>query len=136
MTKPAVFALADLLRLHVQKQDTKYRLTVPVLIRLACTLFKLTHGASLLLCSEMFAVGKSIVSMILREVVNGINEALRHEISWLLGNKLRETQEEFRRLCGLLAILGTIDGMHISISKPKYGPTDYFYFRMGGGGLC
>jgi hypothetical protein len=76
MNKPAMFALADLLKLHVQKQDTKYRLVVPVLIRIACTLFKLSHGASLFICSEMFAVGKSTVSMMLREVVHAINEVL------------------------------------------------------------
>jgi hypothetical protein len=80
----------------------------------------------------MFVVGKNIVSMILRKVMNGINEALRHEISWPVGDMLCETQEEFWRLCGLPAVLGAIDGTHISISKPKYGRADYFYFKMGG----
>jgi hypothetical protein len=83
----------------------------------------------------MFVVGKNTVSMILREVVNGINEALRQEIFWLVGDRLRETQEEFLRLCGLLVVLGAIDGMHISISKPKYGLADYFYFKTGGGDI-
>ena len=55
-TKPAVFALADLLRPTIQKKDTKYKLAIPVVIRVACCLFKLTHGASLFICSEMFAI--------------------------------------------------------------------------------
>jgi hypothetical protein len=80
MTKPAVFALSDLLKPHIQKQDTKYRLAIPVLVRLAVTLFKLTHGTSLFVCSEMFAVGKSTCSSILRDTVRAINVCLRHEI--------------------------------------------------------
>jgi len=95
MTKTPVFVLADLLRPHVQCQHTKYRVAILVLVCLACTLFKLTHGASLLICSGMFAVGKSTVSMMLREVVHTINDTLRHEIAWPTGDKLRETQSKF-----------------------------------------
>jgi hypothetical protein len=91
MNKPVVFAISDLLEPHVQKPNTKYRLVVLVLIWVACTLFKLNHGANLFICSEMFVVGKSIVSMILKEVVHAINEALRHEIAWLTGQQLIET---------------------------------------------
>ena len=82
MSKLAVFALADFLKPHLQKQDTKYRLVVLVLIRVACTLFKLSHGTSLFICSEMFSVGKSTMSMMFREVMHAINEVLRHEIVW------------------------------------------------------
>lgn len=28
--------------------------------------------------------------------------------------------------------MGAIDGMHVSISKPKVGPADYYYFKSGG----
>ena len=72
MTKSAVYALANLLRPHVQKHDTKYRMVVPILVCVTCTLFKLTHGVSLCICSKMFAVGRSIVSLILQKVVCAI----------------------------------------------------------------
>ena len=42
MTKHAIFVLADLLAPHVQKKDTKYRLAIPVVVRIAYCLFKLT----------------------------------------------------------------------------------------------
>ena len=58
MTKPIVFALSDLLKPNLQKQDTKYCLAILVLVRVAVILFKLTHGASLFVCSEMCVVGK------------------------------------------------------------------------------
>lgn len=132
MSKRAVVALAHLLRPHVERQNTKYRLAIPVLIRVACTLFKLTHGASLIVCSEMFAVGRSTVSIILRDVVNAINDGMREEISWPTGERLRQVQVDFKRLCGLPAVVGAIDGTHIAISKPQNGPADYYYFKSGG----
>lgn len=95
MTKPSVFALAGVLRPHVEKQDTKFRLAIPVLIRVACTLFKLTHAANFTVCSEMFAIGRSTVSKAIREVVHAINESLRHEILWPSGERLQEKQAKF-----------------------------------------
>ena len=132
MTKHAVFALADLLAPHVYKKDTKYRLAIPVLVRVACSLFKLTHGASLFICSEIFAVGKSTVSSMLRDVVHAINVALRHELSWPTDNRVHETQQKFFNLCGLPVVVGAIDGTHVPIAKPKHVPADYFYFKSGG----
>jgi hypothetical protein len=52
MTKPIVFALNELLKPQVQKQDTKDHLAILVLMRVAVTLFKLTHGTSLFVCRE------------------------------------------------------------------------------------
>jgi hypothetical protein len=65
MTKPIVFALNELLKPQVQKQDTKHHLAILVLVRVAVTLFKLTHGASLFVCSKMFAIEKNTCFVIL-----------------------------------------------------------------------
>ena len=132
LTKPAVFALADLLRPTIQKKDTKYKLAIPVVIRVACCLFKLTHSASLFICSEMFAIGRSTVTCILRDVVHAINETLAHVLTWRRGDRLRQTQENFYDLYSLPGVVGAIDGTHISISKPQIVPADYFYFKSGG----
>lgn len=88
MTKQSVFSLAELLKPHVYKKNTRYRLTVPILIRVACTLFKLTHGANLTVCSEMFAIGRNTVCKILRDVVHAINDTLKHEVCWPSSEKL------------------------------------------------
>ena len=96
----------------------KYQLAILVVIRITCTLFKLTHGTSLFICSEMFAIGKSIVLVILRDTVRAINNVLSHEISWLTGHKILETQNHFKSLCGLLGIMEAIDGTYILLSKP------------------
>ena len=132
MTKDAVFALAQMLEPHVQKKDTNYRLAVPVLVRVCCALFKLTHGANYTICSEMFAIGRSTVSKILREVVQAINECCRDEIKWPCIDKLCEIQDKFQDLCSLPGVVGAIDGVHFSISKPCVSPAEYFYFKKGG----
>lgn len=129
MTKRSVFNLAQVLAPAVKKKDTKYRATIPVIVRVACTLFKLSHGATLLICSELFAIGRSTISSILRQVVHAINDRLRNEIQWPFGEGIQETAEGFRNLCGLPGILGTVDGTHFSIGKPRYGAVDYFYFK-------
>jgi hypothetical protein len=129
MTKPALFALNDLLKPHVRKQNTKHGLAIPIIVHVAVTLFKLTHGASLFVCSEMFAIGKSTYSTIHREIVCAINDCHHHEIKWSTGERLQQTRHDFQQLCGLPAIVEAIDGIHINISKPRYGTEDYYYFK-------
>ena len=115
-----------------EKKNTKYRLAIPVMVLLACTLFKLSHDASLFICSKIFAIGRSTISLVLREVVQAINVMLRSEIAWPIGERLLETEATFHELCGLLGVVGAIDGTHVSICKPWYGCVDYFYFKSGG----
>jgi hypothetical protein len=96
MSKPAIFALSNLLKPHMQRQDTKFHLAIPVLVRVAVTLFTLTHGGSLFVCSEMFAVGKSTCSAIMRQTVRAINDCLRHEIAGLLERGFSKPNVTFR----------------------------------------
>jgi len=129
MPKNYVFALAELLKPAVQKKNTKYRLAIPVLIRVACTLFKLSHGSNLIVCSEMFAVGRSTVCKMMQDVVHAINDSLKHEVSWPSSQKIRMNQTKFADMCSLPRVIGAIDGMQISIAKPDYCPADYYYFK-------
>ena len=85
-----------------------------------------------MICSELFAIGRSTVSKILWEVVHAINDTFRHEISWPTGDRMLETQEKFLDLCSLPAVVGAIDGMQVSIAKPNFGAIDYYYFKSGG----
>ena len=57
MSKAAVLNLTDLLRPHIARRDTKYRLVVLVVVQVAITLFKLAQGSMLLLCNKLFVVG-------------------------------------------------------------------------------
>jgi len=121
--------LAKMLAPAIRKKDTKYKLAILVPIRLACTLFKLSHTASFLICSKMFVVGRSTVSMMLRDVVHAISVSLRNEIRWPWGEHIFDMAWEFQQVCGLSGIIEAIDGMHIAIAKPRHDAPDYFYFK-------
>jgi hypothetical protein len=41
---------------------------------------------------------------------------------------------DFKSWCGMLALHGAIGCIHIRISKPKYFPDNYYYYKTGGGG--
>jgi hypothetical protein len=121
MTKASVFELSHQLRPFIQKQNTKYRLSIPVVVRVVCTLLKLAHATNMRLCSELFAIGMSTVSNAIHDTCRANNIALRHEIAWPTGDRLVQVQNDFKVLCGLPAVGGAIDGTHIHISKPRVG---------------
>jgi hypothetical protein len=99
MTKSVVFKLADMLSPHIRRRNTPYRLAIPIVVRLSCTLFKLAQGASLTICSELFAVGTSTTSSIVHDTICAINIVLRDQIAWPCGAQLQQTQVDFRELC-------------------------------------
>jgi hypothetical protein len=71
------------------------------------------------------------VSKMLRDTVCAVNDTLRHELTWPNGQKLLECQLRFRDLCGMIGLVGAVDGMHIAISKPTSRAEDYYYFKSG-----
>jgi hypothetical protein len=88
---------------------------------MACAFDKLAQGCNLLICSALFVVGQSIVSLVLREVIITFNVVFKNLITWPFGNKMEMViQVGFKTLCGPPNIQRTIDGTHFSISKP-YG---------------
>jgi hypothetical protein len=85
-------------------------------------LYKLVHGASLLICSKQFAIGISTLSGSLRDVIHAVNIYFREEIQFPQGNRLLNVMRDFEDFCGLPAVAGVIDGSHIHIRKPYQGP--------------
>lgn len=85
----------------------------------------------MLICSELFAVGKSTIFVMLRDVVGALNQALKTEISWPRGDRLSTIAHDFHQLCGLPIVVGAIDGTHFAIAKPQLRSTDYFHFQTG-----
>jgi hypothetical protein len=131
MGKGAVADLCYRLRGTIEKQDTKYRLAVPVQVRVCCCLYKLVQGANFLACSEKFAIGKSTVSVVIREVVCAINFVYSDVVRWPRGAEMRQTMLDFKSWCGMPSVQGTLDCTHIAIAKPPDFPEDYWYFKTG-----
>jgi hypothetical protein len=80
MDKSGVANLCYHLKPSIAKQDTKYKFAISIEIRICATLFKPAQGATLSSCSEAFAIGRSNVRLVIREVVFVINTAYRHLI--------------------------------------------------------
>ena len=66
--------------------------------------------------NEISAIGTSIVSSILRNVVSTINIILCHEILWPKGQGLWDIQDTFHRLYGMLGLSGVIDVTHVPMA--------------------
>jgi hypothetical protein len=131
MTKSSLISLSNLLRPHIERMNTNYRTAISPIARVACAFFKLTQGASLLIVSEFFAIGKSTAFGMIRDVVKSVNIEMRSKISWPTGNQLRSMMEDFHTFLGLPAVVGAIEGTHFDIRRPNVSLADYFYFKIG-----
>jgi hypothetical protein len=61
-TKLLCFQLFEKVKPLIIKQDTKYCKALHVGVWVACAIYKIEQGANLLIYSELFAVGKFIIS--------------------------------------------------------------------------
>jgi hypothetical protein len=66
----------------------------------------------------LFAIGRSIVALVLHEVVMAINFVFRKLITWPLGDKMQVVMFDLKNWSSMLSMMGAIDGTHISIAKP------------------
>lgn len=115
MTKDIVFAVANLFPPHMQKYDLKYQLAIHVLLCIACTLFKLIHSVSLIICNQMF-VGKRVQCLWLwrRLFVPSMTHCDMKLCGWE-DNGCWTVKQTFFLLCWLAKMVGAINGTYISI---------------------
>ena len=117
---------------HIIKRNTKFREAMPVKIRVVAAIFKLVQGSNLNVVSEMFAIGPSTISKVLREVVTAVNIAFKDEIRWPNNARALQNMVAFKDYCGLPSIIGAIDGTYFSISRPSHCAEDDYYFKSNG----
>ncbi len=80
--------------------------------------YKLVHDYNFLICSKLFAIGKSVVSLVLHEFVALVNIVFRKLISWPVGADMCIILNGLKLWCGLPSVQGAIDGTHLLIYKP------------------
>jgi hypothetical protein len=129
MSKETFLDIVEYLRPTISRRNTNYRDAVAVEARVACAIYKLVHGCKYVQCSELFAIGKSTVGLVLREVVLAINVVYMNLVSWPVGEKMQSHMLEFRQLCRLPSVHGAIDGTHFEIKKQVQYLEDYFYYQ-------
>jgi hypothetical protein len=109
-----------------------YRFAIPIEVRVACVIHKLSHGSNMLTCNELFAIGTSTVGFVIHEVVKVVNIMFKSLITWPMGLKMEDVMLEFKELCGLPSMQGTLNNTHISIFKPKLDfVKDYYVHEIG-----
>jgi len=79
----------------MQKKDTSYKCVILVGICVACALYKLIHGAKYFHFSNLFAIGKSIMHLVLWKFVCSIHVVFKSQIQWLEGEDLAKVMKGF-----------------------------------------
>lgn len=116
----------------LMKQDTLYWNAIIIEVWVSCTIYKLAHDVSFLICNKLFAINKSIVSFVFHEFVEATNFTFRKLVLWPIGEKMNVVMEGFWQLWGSPNVHNAIDGTHIQISKLKsIFPHDYYYHKIG-----
>jgi len=136
MSKKTLFNIVNKLKPLITKKDTMYRFAIPIEVRVACVIHKLSHGSNMLTCNELFAIGTSIVGLVIHEVVKVVNIMFKSLIAWPMGLKMEDVMLEFKELCGLPSVQGVLNNTHILIFKPKLDFVENYYFHEIGGYLA
>lgn len=118
MTKNTLFDIANQLKLWIQNQDTKYCLAILVERHVACAIYKLAQSINLFICNELFVVGRSIVFLIIWEVIITSNIVFSKMITWSFGPKMDVVIKLFKFFYNLPSIEGAIHGTNFAIAKP------------------
>lgn len=69
----ALLDMTNKLKPLIAKKHTKYWLVIHVEVQVVCVIYKLSHGSSLLMCNELFAINKSTIVLVICKVVRAIN---------------------------------------------------------------
>jgi hypothetical protein len=112
-----LFKIVNRLSFLLLKHDTQYKNGITIEIKVSCIIYKILHDDNFLVCSELFAIGKSIMLLVLHEVVTTVNVKFKKVIPWLVGAKMQVMMHDFKWFCCLANIQGAINGTHIAIKK-------------------
>jgi hypothetical protein len=126
MSRHSFFTLHSLVQPYIQRKQTHLRPTISSEHRLAIFLYHITQGVGYTTCSNLFAVGRSTVSMIVGEVSHAIVDHLSSIYVQFPGiDEATRTMEFFRAKSGIPGIVACIDGCHIPIIQPANSGTAY-----------
>jgi hypothetical protein len=128
MSKDIFHMLCAELAPALTKETTRLREPLPVELKVAAVLYKLAHGTTNSVISDMFGIGACTVSNILREFVTAVLAILKPTyVRWpTIRAELKKLADGFECLRGIPRVVGAIDGSHIPIIAPREWPADYY----------
>ena len=127
MSKQTFQYLCDQLRPKIFRENTHYRLAIPVEKRVAIALWCLATPAEYRTIAHLFGVARCTVCIIVKDVCKAIVSVLQPRyISFPHGDALQAVVDGFEHTWGVPQCVGAIDGTHIPVLRPKNNHTDYY----------
>ena len=119
--------LCNLLEWVLGKKNTHFKNSILVQCRVAIILYYLGSGNTLIVIADLFGLGESTTSIIVRECC----EAIRILLKSLVFKRLtlvwmKKIAAEFEALHGIPLIIEAIDGSHIPIIAPIHDLVSYY----------
>ena len=126
MSRQSFEELCQLIGPSIVKQNTRFLNVVPVEKKIACPLCYLSDEVRMKKIANVFSLGKSTVSKVIREVCKSISINLKCLIKLLITIvEVNEMVSKFYLAHIFPQYLGTVDGSHVNIKKPKTNASDY-----------
>lgn len=113
--------LCTTLKPQLKRQDTAYRLCIPLQKRVALALYKLANPCDYKTVADLFAVGVASVCRCVHEFCTAVIEV--HKPKLVVTPKhceLLEMADYFYHTYGIPQCIGVLDSMHITIIKPPH----------------
>ena len=107
-------------------QDTNFRKSLPLEIKLVVTLYFLSGSADYRTIANLFGLGKSTVCIIVQRICKHfVDNLMKKYISLPSREETIEIIASFEKLYGFPQVVGSLDGCHIRIKAPHKNSGDY-----------
>ncbi|XP_029923749.1 putative nuclease HARBI1 [Myripristis murdjan] len=109
------------LRPQLKRQDTTYRLCIPLQKRVALALYKLANPCDYKTVADLFAVGVASVCRCVHEFCRAVIQVLKPQLVVAPNHAgLAEMADHFYQTYGIPQCIGVIDSIHIPIIRPPH----------------
>ncbi|KAM4625587.1 uncharacterized protein ACJ7VT_003955 [Polymixia lowei] len=126
MSQETFFFLCDKLRPRLARQDTSFRLALPVEKRVAVALWRLASNIEYRTISSLFGVGKSTVCRCVRDMCHAIVALLRQEyLRSPNEQELADSAQLFLSHLGFPHCVAAVATLHTAIITPSANASDY-----------
>ena len=130
--EPELFQeLVERLTPYLEKKNTHCRRSLPVGLKVACTLRHLATGNSYASLSYSFRVSKAAICLFVPEVCQAIIKCYQPEVM-----KCPQTPEEWKQVAEGFSqkwhyhnCFGALDGKHVGMQKPQHGGSVFYNYK-------
>lgn len=129
--KTTFIKLVNILRPHIEKNNTHLRCAVEIHKRIACALYSLGSSSELRTIAHLFGIGRTTATIILHDFCEVLvnlffNSIIRFPTT---SSEIQETFNSFFTQYGYPMCVGAVDGTHIAIKPPKGAESDYYNYK-------